>query len=65
MNKYVKFYNTGYIEGIKSAKYYYKKNNKKYIKRKEDYYSKFYDCGYIQGYNKTIYLLKNNLLIRE
>ena len=53
MNKYLRAYTLGYIEGTKDNK-----KNKKFIKINEkELLSKLYDVGYIDGYknkNKTL-----------
>lgn len=67
MYKYIKAYNYGYEEGIKSCIYDYKKNKLKYLKNKKSKkcISVLYDIGYIDGYNKTNFILKNNLFLYE
>lgn len=63
MYKYIRAYEYGYEEGIKSGIYDFKKNIHRYYKNKKEKecISILYDIGYIDGYKKTIYCLKNNL----
>ena len=56
MNRYVRSYRLGYIEGIKDGYRDYHKNKEKSFKITNSGLteSKMYDIGYIYGYRKII-----------